>query len=56
VVGRVVRDMALSPALEQQPLAKAEGNPFFLEELAYTVREQGEGHPALAVQTPFRRC
>ena len=49
VVRRVVRDTALAPALEQQLLARAEGNPFFLEELAYTVREHGEGHRALAV-------
>ena len=49
VVRSVVRDTALTPALEQQLLARAEGNPFFLEELAYTVREHGEGHPALAV-------
>jgi len=49
VVGHVVCDTALSLVLEQQLLAKAEGNPFFLEELASKVREQGEGHPALAV-------
>jgi tetratricopeptide (TPR) repeat protein len=49
VVRSVLRDTALTPALEQQLLARAEGNPFFLEELAYTVREHGEGHPALAV-------
>ncbi len=44
-----MRDIALPPALEQQLLARGEGNPFFLEELAYTVREQGEGHPAPTV-------
>jgi predicted ATPase len=49
VVRHVVRGTTLTPALEQQLLAKAEGNPFFLEELAYTVRERGEGHQALAV-------
>ena len=49
VVRRVMRDIALPPALEQQLLARGEGNPFFLEELAYTVREQGEGHPAPTV-------
>src|SRR5262249_49188290 len=37
-------------ALEQAILAKADGNPFFLEELAQTVVEQQGGHPlALAV-------
>jgi DNA-binding NtrC family response regulator/tetratricopeptide (TPR) repeat protein len=49
VVRRVMRDTALPPALEQQLLARAEGNPFFLEELAYTVREYEEGHPSVAV-------
>jgi predicted ATPase len=45
----VMRDTALPPTLEQQLLARAEGNPFFLEELAYTVQEQGDGRTALAV-------
>ncbi|MGH8067256.1 MAG: sigma 54-interacting transcriptional regulator [Candidatus Entotheonellia bacterium] len=49
LVRRVLRDTALTPALEQQLLTRAEGNPFFLEELAYTVRERAEGLPALAV-------
>jgi predicted ATPase len=40
VVRSVLRDTSLTQALEQQLLAKAEGNPFFLEELAYTLREQ----------------
>jgi predicted ATPase len=38
-----------SAALEQAILAKADGNPFFLEELAQTVVEQGEHAPALGV-------
>jgi DNA-binding NtrC family response regulator/tetratricopeptide (TPR) repeat protein len=49
VVRGVMHDTALPPALEHQLLARAEGNPFFLEELAYTVQEQGEGHSPLAV-------
>jgi tetratricopeptide (TPR) repeat protein len=49
VVRHVVRDTTLTPVLEQQLLARAEGNPFFLEELAHTVRGQREGAPALAV-------
>jgi tetratricopeptide (TPR) repeat protein len=49
VVRRVLRDVALPLAREEQLLAKAEGNPFFLEELAHTVRERGEWQPALAV-------
>ncbi len=40
VVRSVLRHASLTQALEQQLLAKAEGNPFFLEELAYTLREQ----------------
>ena len=39
----VLRDTALPPALEQQLLARAEGNPFFLEELAYTVQGARRG-------------
>jgi hypothetical protein len=54
VVRRVLRDKALPPTLEQQLLAKAEGNPFFLEELAYTLREHGEGRPALVVPDPIQ--
>jgi DNA-binding NtrC family response regulator len=46
VVRHRLAHQALAPALEQQLLAKAEGNPFFLEELAHTVREQGEGQQA----------
>src|SRR5262245_2471243 len=38
-----------STALEQAILAKADGNPFFLEELARTVVEQGGHAPALGV-------
>jgi tetratricopeptide (TPR) repeat protein len=49
VVQRVLGRRPLAPALEQQLLAKAEGNPFFLEELAHTVREQEGGSVALAV-------
>jgi tetratricopeptide (TPR) repeat protein len=49
VVRSVLRTTPLSPALEQQLLAKAEGNPFFLEELAQTVVEQGGRQPSLVV-------
>jgi predicted ATPase len=56
VVRWVLRDTALTLALEQQLLARAEGNPFFLEELAYTVQEHGEGQPALEVPDTFRPC
>jgi hypothetical protein len=49
VVRSVMRDTVLTQALEEQLMARAEGNPFFLEELAYTVREHGERQPPLAV-------
>jgi DNA-binding winged helix-turn-helix (wHTH) protein/class 3 adenylate cyclase/tetratricopeptide (TPR) repeat protein len=49
VVRAILRHTSLPAALEQQLLAKAEGNPFFLEELAHAVREQGSQQPVLAV-------
>jgi predicted ATPase len=49
VVRSVMRDTVLIQALEEQLLARAEGNPFFLEELAYTLWEHGERQPLLAV-------
>src|SRR5262249_40412211 len=49
VVRRVPAERPLAPALEQQLLAKAEGNPFFLEELAHTVREQAGATASLVV-------
>jgi DNA-binding NtrC family response regulator/tetratricopeptide (TPR) repeat protein len=49
VVQRVLAQRPLAPALEQQLLAKAGGNPFFLEELAHTVWEQEGRSMALAV-------
>jgi predicted ATPase len=35
--------------VEQQLLAKAQGNPLFLEELAHTIAEQGSASPGLRV-------
>jgi predicted ATPase len=49
VVHSVLRHTPFTPALEQQLLAKAEGNPFFLEELAYTLREQARHSSALTI-------
>jgi len=49
VVQSVLADRPLTPALEQQLLAKGEGNPFFLEELGHTVREHEEGYLTLPV-------
>jgi class 3 adenylate cyclase/tetratricopeptide (TPR) repeat protein len=40
VVRAVLRHTPLSEARERQLLAKAQGNPFFLEELAHTLLEQ----------------
>lgn len=41
IVHSLVGQTPLPMALEHQILAKAEGNPFFLEELAHTLLEQG---------------
>jgi predicted ATPase len=49
VVRSVLRQTALTPTLEQQLLVRAEGNPFFLEELAYTLREHDGQSSALSV-------
>jgi predicted ATPase len=49
IVRRVLRHADLAPALEQQLVAKAEGNPFFLEELAYTLLEHDGQSSALSV-------
>jgi tetratricopeptide (TPR) repeat protein len=49
VMRAMVHRTPLSAALEQQILAKAEGNPFFLEELAQAVAQQGGTTPVAAV-------
>jgi len=45
VVQTVLQTVALGAALVPQLLTKADGNPFFLEELARTVVEQGANAP-----------
>ena len=45
-----------APPLVQALLAKAAGNPFFLEELARNVREQGAPGLALKVPETVRQC
>lgn len=50
VVRAILRRTPLATTFEQELLAKAEGNPFFLEELARTVIAQG-GRPA-TLQVP----
>jgi DNA-binding NtrC family response regulator/tetratricopeptide (TPR) repeat protein len=49
VLRSVLGTEAVSGALADRIVAKAEGNPLFLEELARTVREQREEAPVLAV-------
>lgn len=49
VMQAVLGSGSLTETMGPQLLAKAEGNPLFLEELARTVAEQGGAPPALAV-------
>jgi transcriptional regulator with AAA-type ATPase domain/tetratricopeptide (TPR) repeat protein len=49
VIRSVLGTERLSDALAARIVAKAEGNPLFLEELARTVREQAGDAPSLAV-------
>jgi tetratricopeptide (TPR) repeat protein len=49
VLGGLLPPARLSGPVARLILAKAEGNPFFLEELARTVREQGGLSPAVNV-------
>jgi tetratricopeptide (TPR) repeat protein len=49
VMQAVLGSGSLTETMGSQLLAKAEGNPLFLEELARTVAEQGGSQPALAV-------
>jgi predicted ATPase len=48
VIQSVLQTTVIPESLVQQFLLKADGNPFFLEELAWTVREHGDSH-ALSV-------
>jgi DNA-binding winged helix-turn-helix (wHTH) protein len=56
VVRAIRHDTPLPIALEQQLLAKAEGHPFFLEELVHTVLEEGGGWPAHTVPATVREA
>ena len=49
VMRSVLRQTSLEPVLEQQLLAKAQGNPLFLEELAHTMAEHESASPGLRV-------
>jgi AAA ATPase domain/Bacterial regulatory protein, Fis family len=49
ILGRLLPSAAVSEPVTQLILSKAEGNPFFLEELARTVREQGSLSTTLAL-------
>jgi hypothetical protein len=56
VVRAIRHDTPLPIALEQQLLAKAEGHPFFLEELVQAVVEEGGGWPAHTVPATVREA
>ena len=49
VVQAVLHDKRVTEALAQELLARADGNPFFLEELARIVVEQGDRRLSLTV-------
>jgi DNA-binding winged helix-turn-helix (wHTH) protein/class 3 adenylate cyclase/tetratricopeptide (TPR) repeat protein len=49
VVQSVLQTMSLPEGVHQEIVAKAAGNPFFLEELAWTIREHGTPHTPLAL-------
>jgi predicted ATPase len=49
VMRSVLRHTALEPGLEQHLLARAQGNPLFLEELAHSMAEQERAAPGLRV-------
>ena len=49
IVRPLLEPGSLAAKLEQQLLVKAQGNPFFLEELARTVRDQGTAQATLPV-------
>ena len=49
VIQSVLQTTVIPESLVQHLLLKAEGNPFFLEELAWTVREHGDSHAFSAV-------
>jgi predicted ATPase len=49
IVRAVLHARSVSDDLVQTIEAKGEGNPFFLEELAQAVAEQGDEHPTLAL-------
>jgi DNA-binding winged helix-turn-helix (wHTH) protein/class 3 adenylate cyclase/tetratricopeptide (TPR) repeat protein len=49
VVQSVLQTMPLPAGIHQEIVAKAAGNPFFLEELAWTIREHGTPQTPLAL-------
>ena len=48
VVQAVLQQATVPPPLAEALLAKAQGNPFFLEELAQTLVEQDAGQGAVS--------
>ena len=51
IVRAVMGETSLAADLEDEILSKAEGNPFFLEELARSLRERGGRHTGLTIPT-----
>jgi DNA-binding NtrC family response regulator/tetratricopeptide (TPR) repeat protein len=49
IVRAVMGEVPLAPELEDEILAKAEGNPFFLEELARSLRDHGGRRTSLTI-------
>jgi DNA-binding NtrC family response regulator/tetratricopeptide (TPR) repeat protein len=49
IVRSVLRTDAITESLAERIVAKADGNPFFLEELAWSVRDQGAAASTLPV-------
>ncbi|MCZ6872452.1 MAG: hypothetical protein O7G88_02820 [bacterium] len=54
MVAAVVQSREIPESVLQSILAKAAGNPFFLEELTRTVGEQGDDQQALALPDTVR--
>jgi class 3 adenylate cyclase len=56
VVQSILPTKPLSEAVRQEMVSKAAGNPFFLEELAWTIREHDAPHPPpFGCLPPWRR-
>jgi predicted ATPase len=54
VMHSVLQTKPIPESLERELLAKAEGNPFFLEELAWSIKEHSDRQPHLAVPSTIQ--